>query len=101
MSTLASVIKKIDAGKAVRTDMNSYFPTQDLYFMAAFLELSPVVSDPQGKTEYSLSFYIDKHTLTQSNAIATPGPVTPFNVVALAKGKNTAGAYTSCWLLLL
>lgn len=60
MPTLANVVSNVNARKAVKTDMNSYFPTQDLYFMEAFFELSPVVSDPAGTLEPSSIFYVVK-----------------------------------------
>lgn len=60
MPTLANVVDNINARKALKTDINSYFPTQDLYFMEAFFELSPVISDPAGKILSSSFLFIVK-----------------------------------------
>ena len=62
MPTLADVLDKIIAGEAVKTDMNSCFPTQDLYFMEASFELSPVISDPAGRIEPSSILFLAKGT---------------------------------------
>lgn len=66
MSTLANVIKKIDAEKAVKIGIISYFPTQDLYFMEVFFELKRVISQPAGETEPSSLLYIVKQIFFSS-----------------------------------
>lgn len=54
MLTLASVLQKVDEGKADVTDMNTYYLTQTIDFLAAYLCLSPAVSDPSSEIRTSL-----------------------------------------------